>query len=74
MTDASDLVDRRSTFIQRQVALDKGALNVRFRGRTPKGSTQVEDTSDFNRVTTRRRGDHHWGGVRFLSIAEKAMP
>ena len=33
-----DLVARRRQYIQRQIALDKGAVNVKFAGRTPEGS------------------------------------
>jgi DMSO/TMAO reductase YedYZ molybdopterin-dependent catalytic subunit len=33
----SDLVDRRLKYIQRQIELDKGAVNVKFRGRKPEG-------------------------------------
>jgi DMSO/TMAO reductase YedYZ molybdopterin-dependent catalytic subunit len=33
-----DLVERRRKYIQRQIALDKSAVNVAFAGRTPAGS------------------------------------
>src|ERR1700674_5300306 len=33
-----DLVERRQKYIQRQIRLDKGAVNVEFAGRTPQGS------------------------------------
>jgi DMSO/TMAO reductase YedYZ molybdopterin-dependent catalytic subunit len=33
-----DLVDRRRKYIQRQIELDKSAVNVAFAGRTPEGS------------------------------------
>src|SRR3954469_3582326 len=33
-----DLVERRQKFIQRQIELDKSAVNVAFAGRTPEGS------------------------------------
>jgi len=33
-----DLVQRRLRFIQRQISLDKSAVNVRFAGRRPEGS------------------------------------
>jgi len=33
-----DLVERRRKYIQRQIALDKSAVNVAFAGRTPSGS------------------------------------
>lgn len=32
-----DLVERRRRYIERQIALDKGDVNVRFRGRAPEG-------------------------------------
>jgi len=32
-----DLVERRRQYIQRQIALDKGAVNVRFHGQKPEG-------------------------------------
>ncbi len=133
MNEASDLVERRLKYIQRQIALDQDAVNVRFLGRTPEGRgpanrhglprlpvgqhevknwpvldlgeqprvdldrwtlhvgglvespctltwkdflglPQVEDTSDFHCVTTWSRYDNHWGGVRFATIAERAIP
>ena len=35
---------------------------------------QAEDVSDFHCVTTWSRYDNHWGGVRFATIAELAVP
>jgi DMSO/TMAO reductase YedYZ molybdopterin-dependent catalytic subunit len=35
---------------------------------------QFQDTSDFHCVTTWSRYDNHWGGVRFKTIAELAVP
>ena len=35
---------------------------------------QVDDVSDFHCVTTWSRYDNHWGGVRFKTIAEHAVP
>jgi DMSO/TMAO reductase YedYZ molybdopterin-dependent catalytic subunit len=35
---------------------------------------QVDDVSDFHCVTTWSRFDNRWGGVRFQSIAELAVP
>jgi DMSO/TMAO reductase YedYZ molybdopterin-dependent catalytic subunit len=35
---------------------------------------QVEDLSDFHCVTTWSRMDNHWGGVRFRTLAELAIP
>jgi DMSO/TMAO reductase YedYZ molybdopterin-dependent catalytic subunit len=35
---------------------------------------QVEDVSDFHCVTTWSRMDNHWGGVRFRTVAELAVP
>jgi DMSO/TMAO reductase YedYZ molybdopterin-dependent catalytic subunit len=128
-----DLVERRRKYIQRQIELDKSAVNVAFAGRTPEGSgprnrhgmpqlpvgqhkvknwpvldlgdqpaittaawrleigglvenpvtltwdqfmalPQAEDVSDFHCVTTWSRYDNHWGGVRFATIAELAVP
>jgi len=34
----ADLVERRQNYIQRQIALDKGAVDVRFRGQRPQGT------------------------------------
>jgi DMSO/TMAO reductase YedYZ molybdopterin-dependent catalytic subunit len=36
--DKPDLVERRLRYIQRQIALDKSAVNVAFSGQRPKGS------------------------------------
>ena len=36
--DKPDLVERRRRYIQRQIALDKSAVNVAFAGARPKGS------------------------------------
>jgi DMSO/TMAO reductase YedYZ molybdopterin-dependent catalytic subunit len=38
MRDKPDLVERRQKYIQRQIDLDKGAVNVKFRGRRPEGT------------------------------------
>lgn len=38
MTDMSDLVNRRLKYIERQIALDTGAVNVAFRERSPQGA------------------------------------
>src|SRR6188768_1583974 len=38
MADTPDLVERRQRFIQRQIALDKSAVNVKFTGQRPEGS------------------------------------
>ena len=38
MSDTSDLVARRQRFIERQIALEKSAVNVRFRGQKPEGA------------------------------------
>jgi DMSO/TMAO reductase YedYZ molybdopterin-dependent catalytic subunit len=35
---------------------------------------QVEDVSDFHCVTTWSRMDNRWGGVRFQTLAELAVP
>ena len=35
---------------------------------------QAGDTSDFHCVTTWSRYDNHWKGVRFSTIAERAVP
>src|SRR5262245_16088152 len=129
----ADLVERRRQYIQRQIALHKNQVNVRFQGLTPEGSgppnrhgmprlpvgqhevrnwpvldlgeqpdvdlqswrlevgglvenpftldwndflalPQVEDTSDFHCVTTWSRYDNRWSGVRFRTIAERAVP
>jgi DMSO/TMAO reductase YedYZ molybdopterin-dependent catalytic subunit len=128
-----DLVERRFKYIQRQIELDKGAVNVAFRGLRPQGEgpanrhgmpklpigqhevknwpvldlgeqpnvataewtlevgglvenpftltwgqfaalPQAEDVSDFHCVTTWSRYDNRWRGVRFKTIAERAVP
>jgi DMSO/TMAO reductase YedYZ molybdopterin-dependent catalytic subunit len=128
-----DLVSRRQKYIERQIELDKRAVNVAIAGRRPEGRgpanrhgmpklpvgqhevrnwpvldlgeqpdisldrwtleigglvenpltltwdafialPQVEDVSDFHCVTTWSRYDNHWGGVRFRTIAELAVP
>src|SRR3990167_1612479 len=38
MADIPDLVERRRRYIQRQIALNKGDVNVRFRGQPPQGT------------------------------------
>jgi DMSO/TMAO reductase YedYZ molybdopterin-dependent catalytic subunit len=38
VSDKPDLVERRQRYIQRQIALDKSAVDVQFAGRTPRGS------------------------------------
>jgi DMSO/TMAO reductase YedYZ molybdopterin-dependent catalytic subunit len=35
---------------------------------------QVDDVSDFHCVTTWSRYDNHWKGVRFSTLAERAVP
>jgi len=35
---------------------------------------QLDDVSDFHCVTTWSRYDNHWRGVRFATIAERAVP
>jgi DMSO/TMAO reductase YedYZ molybdopterin-dependent catalytic subunit len=133
MDDPSDLVERRRRYIQRQIDLNRGDVNVKFRGQPPQGAgpanrhgmprlpvgqhevrnwpvldlgelpeidlstwtlevgglvensftltwdelmtlPQVDDVSDFHCVTTWSRYDNHWGGVRFRTIAERAVP
>jgi DMSO/TMAO reductase YedYZ molybdopterin-dependent catalytic subunit len=39
--DKPDLVERRQKYVQRQIELDKGTVNVKFRGRTPAGAGQA---------------------------------
>jgi DMSO/TMAO reductase YedYZ molybdopterin-dependent catalytic subunit len=128
-----DLVQRRLAYIRRQIQLDTGTVNVKFRGKPPEGSgspnrhgmpklpvgqhavhnwpvldlgeqpdipthawkleigglvenpctltwddflalPQIDDTSDFHCVTTWSRYDNLWRGVRFKTIAERAVP
>src|SRR5262245_61317192 len=38
MADRPDLVDRRLKYIERQVVLDKGDVDVKFRGQPPEGT------------------------------------
>jgi DMSO/TMAO reductase YedYZ molybdopterin-dependent catalytic subunit len=38
MPDAPDLVERRERYIRRQLELDNGTVNVRFRGQPPEGT------------------------------------
>jgi DMSO/TMAO reductase YedYZ molybdopterin-dependent catalytic subunit len=131
--ETPDLVARRQQYIQRQIALGKGDVNVQFHGQAPEGHgpanrhgmprlpvgqhevknwpvldlgatphvdlkdwrlevrglvdnpftldwdqflalPQAQDVSDFHCVTTWSRYDNHWGGVRFKTIAELAVP
>ncbi len=37
MTDKPDLVERRRKFVERQIHLDKGGVNVKFKGQPPEG-------------------------------------
>ena len=128
-----DLVERRRKYIQRQIELDRSAVDVAFSGRQPQGSgprnrhgmpqlpvgqhevknwpvldlgdqpevsldtwqleitglvenpftlswqqflalPRAADVSDFHCVTTWSRYDNHWGGVKFATIAEIAVP
>jgi len=38
MADTPDIVERRRRYIQRQIALNRGDVNVRFQGQAPQGS------------------------------------
>jgi DMSO/TMAO reductase YedYZ molybdopterin-dependent catalytic subunit len=38
VSEKSDLVERRQRYIQRQIALDKSAVDVQFEGRAPQGA------------------------------------
>jgi len=38
VADKSDLVERRQRYIQRQIALDKSAVDVQFEGKRPQGA------------------------------------
>lgn len=38
MADTPDLVERRQRYLERQIALNRGDVNVRFRGQPPSGS------------------------------------
>ena len=38
MADTLDIVERRRRYIQRQIALNQGDVNVRFRGQPPQGN------------------------------------
>lgn len=38
MAEASDLVERRRRYIERQIELNRGDVNVRFRGQPPQGT------------------------------------
>ena len=38
MAEQSDLVERRRRYIQRQIELNRGDVNVRFRGQPPRGT------------------------------------
>jgi DMSO/TMAO reductase YedYZ molybdopterin-dependent catalytic subunit len=133
VAEKPDLVERRRKYIQRQIELDTGAVNVAFHGQRPEGTgprnrdglpklpvgqhevknwpvldlgdqpdipidkwtlevgglvenpftltwaqllalPQADDVSDFHCVTTWSRFDNHWRGVRFKTIAERAVP
>src|SRR5262249_40189210 len=41
MSETPDLVERRRRYIQRQIALDRHAVNVKFAGLRPEGSGPV---------------------------------
>jgi DMSO/TMAO reductase YedYZ molybdopterin-dependent catalytic subunit len=41
VADKSDLVERRQRYIQRQIALDKSAVDVQFAGKRPQGTGQA---------------------------------
>jgi DMSO/TMAO reductase YedYZ molybdopterin-dependent catalytic subunit len=41
MPDKPDLVERRQKYVQRQIELDKGTVDVKFRGREPVGTGPV---------------------------------
>jgi DMSO/TMAO reductase YedYZ molybdopterin-dependent catalytic subunit len=64
------------------IALDEWRLEVGGRVEHPFTLTwqeflalpQVDDVSDFHCVTTWSRFDNHWRGVRFATIAERAVP
>src|SRR6187401_615236 len=38
MAEPSDIVDRRRRYIQRQIELNRGDVNVKFRGQPPQGT------------------------------------
>src|SRR6185436_3041594 len=38
MPEPSDIVERRRRYIQRQIELNRGDVNVRFRGQPPQGT------------------------------------
>ena len=46
-----DLVERRQRYIERQIALDKGAVNVEFAGRKPAGTSQANRHGIGTRVS-----------------------
>jgi DMSO/TMAO reductase YedYZ molybdopterin-dependent catalytic subunit len=41
MSDIPDIVERRQRYIERQIALDRGDVNVRFQGQPPQGTGAV---------------------------------
>jgi len=67
---------------QPAIALTEWKLHVTGRCENPFTLTwdeflqlpQVEDVSDFHCVTTWSRYDNHWKGVRFRTLAERAVP
>ena len=67
---------------QPDIALNEWKLHVTGRCENPFTLTwdeflqlpQVEDVSDFHCVTTWSRYDNHWKGVRFSTLAERAVP
>jgi DMSO/TMAO reductase YedYZ molybdopterin-dependent catalytic subunit len=67
---------------QPDIALNQWKLHVTGRCENPFTLTwdeflqlpQVEDVSDFHCVTTWSRYNNHWKGVRFSTIAERAVP
>src|SRR5438132_9576526 len=59
MRDKPDLVERRQKYIRRQIDLDRGAVNVKFRGRRPEGTGPM-NRHGMPRLPVGQHEDKNW--------------